>query len=148
MATPRYTFAKTFFVKKKYSAANLGPAQKLLLQMPNTKCIISINSEQGAIRMRRANESSYVHRDALFNFKVQFTSTDVKDVAPSKSWTKKFVKSLQFLDSGETYQNYPDREQKDYLKRFYGNNLDRLIEIKKKWDPKGYFNSRMSLPIE
>lgn len=115
--------------------------------MPNNSGI-QINSEQGAIRMRRANESSYGHRDVLFNFRVFFSSTNVKDVVPSKNWTNRLLKNLQMLDSGETYQNYPDRELKDYLKRYYGDNLGRLMEIKKKWDPNGYFNSRMSIPID
>lgn len=146
-AIPRYYFAKTFFVKKRYDAANLREAEKILLEMPNTGLGIQINTEQGAIGQRRSNDSAYVHRNSLYNFRIFFDSLDAENVKPSKAWSKKFLKSVQFLDSGETYQNYPDRELPDYLDRYYGSNLERLINIKRKWDPNGYFRSRMSIPI-
>lgn len=145
---PKYFFAKSFFVKKPYSAENLREAEKVLLEIPNSSSRIHINSEQGAISRRRPNEMAYVHRDALFNFKVYFEGVNADHVGPSKIWMKKFLKSVKFLDSGNTYQNYPERDLRDYLDRYYGSNLEKLIDIKSKWDPNGYFQSQMSLPID
>lgn len=148
MAIPHYFFANSFFVKDRYKKAEyFMPAAKTLLKIPKFSAI-QINNEEGAIKLVGSNASSYVHRDVLFNIKVYFNSENVEDVEPSRKWTRKFLKSIRFLDSGETYQNYPERNLKDYLNRFYGSNLEKLIKIKRKWDPKGYFHSQMSIPID
>ncbi|XP_037051829.1 uncharacterized FAD-linked oxidoreductase YgaK-like [Bradysia coprophila] len=146
-ARPRHFYAKSFYVKKRYRAEHLLLAEKVLLEIPNDSCGIWINSEQGAVARHQSNESSYVHRDVLFNFKIYHNGNNVDHIAPSQKWIKKFYKSVHFLDSGETYQNYPERGLRNHLHRYYGSNLKRLIEIKRKWDPDGYFNSEQSIPI-
>lgn len=149
-ASPRYFKAQSFFVKKPYSAESMREAQKIVLEIPNISCGIVINSEQGEIGRHRSNESAYVHRDALFNFKVYLDAKNENGdhVEPCTKWMEKFLKSVEFLDSGESYQNYPERHVPNYLNRFYGSNLERLTEIKREWDPNGYFNSEMSIPID
>lgn len=149
-ASSRYFISKSFFVKQPYNAENFEEAQKFLLEIPNDSCGIYINSEQGAISQRSANESAYVHRDALFNFKVFIDATDADHdhVVSGEMWMKQFLESVKFLDSGNTYQNYPERDVTEYLDRYYGSNLARLIEIKRKWDPNGYLKSPMSIPID
>lgn len=149
-ASPRHFKSQSFFVKKPYHVESMREAQKILLEIPNISCGIVINSEQGEIGRHRSDESAYVHRDALFNFKVYLDAVNDHDdhVEPCKKWMKKFLKSVEFLDSGESYQNYPERHVPNYLNRFYGSNLERLTEIKREWDPNGYFNSEMSIPID
>lgn len=143
-----YTYykGKSFYVKKSYKAESFIEAEKAL-QNITTSIGIIISSEQGAIGQRQVNESAYVHRDALFNFKVYVDSDKEEEFKRSEKWMDKFYKLVSFMDSGETFQNYPEHEMKDYLSRFYGTNLERLVKIKKKWDPSGYFNSTMSIPI-
>lgn len=145
-APQTYFLAKSFFVKSSFAAENFEEAHKILLQMPASGGIF-IDSEQGAIAQRRPNESAYVHRDALFNFKIFIETEHADEFESSKFWMNQFYESVKFMDSGKTYQNYPEVVMDDYLQRYYGDNLERLIEIKRKWDPEHYFNSKMSLPI-
>lgn len=146
MAIPRYFFAKSFFVNKHLRSDQLQELQKVVSEIPNNTNGIQINTEQGAVAAKCSNDSVYVHRNSLFNVRLFYESGKVDGVDAGKSWTKKFMKSAKFMDAGETYQNYPDLELDDYLSRYYGGNLNRLIRIKRKWDPFGYFNSFMSIP--
>lgn len=146
MAISRYFFSKSFFVKKHLRSEQLKAVQDVVNEIPNNTNGIQINSEQGAVGARQANDMAYIHRDSLFSVRLFFETMTVDGVVEGKKWMDKFVKSAQFMDSGETYQNYPDIELKDYLTRFYGNNLKKLIQIKRKWDPYRYFNSIMSIP--
>lgn len=143
MATPRYSFEKSFFVKQKFCTHDLNEVQKVLLEVPNLTSGIMITSEQGAIGTPRSTDSAYVHRGNLFDLRIRFDGSNLMDVVPGKAWQEKFVKTARFMDSGETYQNYPDLQLKDYLFRYYGANLGKLI---RKWDPKGYFNTKQSIP--
>lgn len=142
-----YHLAKSFYVKKPYDAESLDAAQELLFDIPKEGGGIFITSEQGAVGAVSQSESAYVHRDALFNFKIFFETKKMEDVEEGTKWVKNFYESVQFFDSEGTYQNYPSYNLTDYLKRFYGSNLERLVVIKRKWDPDHYFNSKMSLPI-
>lgn len=141
-----FYYSKSFYVKARYNAEDLTRTEEILLEIPNDSCGVWINSEQGAISMHWSNDSSYVHRDALFNFKIYHGGNDIDHVEPAQKWIRKLYNSVRFLDSGETYQNYPERDI-NHLRRYYGSNLERLIEIKRKWDPDGYFNTTQSIPI-
>lgn len=148
MAIPRYYFSKSFFVKKHFRSEQLNGVQAVLNEIPNYTSGIQINSEQGAVSSRRPTDSSYVHRNSLFNVRVFHESLDGSTVVAGRNWTNKFMQAAKLMDSGETYQNYPDLELVDYLRRYYGGNLKKLIQIKRKWDPYGYFNSKMSIPTK
>lgn len=152
--TDHYYSAKSFFVKKAYSEEDFAEAQKILMDIPPESGGIMINSERGKIS-RPSSESAYIHRDALFNFKVSVEAQNKTDDDAGRQWMEKFYDAIKFMDSGETFQNYPEvdplTDQRsgnlNTLKRYYGKNLERLIAIKEKWDPNHYFNSIQSLPI-
>jgi FAD/FMN-containing dehydrogenase len=49
--------------------------------------------------------------------------------------------------SGESYQNFSDEAETGYLRAYYGANLERLVEIKRKYDPTNLFSFAQSIPI-
>ena len=49
--------------------------------------------------------------------------------------------------SGGAYQNFPDRTQADWQHAYYGQNLERLVEAKRTWDPDNLFRFPQSIPL-
>lgn len=145
-APTKYWSAKSFFVKSCYPADSFVEAQKMLLRIPED-CAVFIDTERGAIGQRSPSETVYVHRDVLFNFKIYFDSRREDGVGDMQKWMNELYETVKFMDSGASYQNYPEPNMGDHLRRYYGGNLEKLIEVKRKWDPKNYFNSKLSLPI-
>ncbi|KAJ6638688.1 Xylooligosaccharide oxidase [Pseudolycoriella hygida] len=145
MATITYSYTKSYFVDKKFRAKDLIDAQKVFAKItPNP--IVWFTSEQGAVAAPRSTDCAYVHRDNLYNVRVRFDGPQYDDFLAAKSWIDEFVDVTRFMDKGETYQNFPEKNLKNYLHRYYGKNLNRLIRIKTKWDPYGYFRSEQSIP--
>lgn len=73
----------------------------------------------GAVWKKSWNETSYVHRDSLIDVSVHVVATEGEgDV--TEAWLREFWAEMQVLDGGETYQNYPDLELTDFLRRHYG----------------------------
>ena len=48
--------------------------------------------------------------------------------------------------SDEGYQNFSDEAETGYLRAYYGTNLERLVEIKRKYDPDNLFRFAQSIP--
>lgn len=61
---------------------------------------------------------------------------------------RKFKAEIAPYVSKYSYANIVDYQiGKDYLDVYYGNHVDRLIEIKNKYDPKNLFHWRQSIPL-
>jgi hypothetical protein len=48
--------------------------------------------------------------------------------------------------SGGVYPNWPDPDLADWARAYHGENLDRLVEIKARYDPEGFFRFHQSVP--
>ncbi|KAG4075607.1 hypothetical protein HA402_003432 [Bradysia odoriphaga] len=75
------------------------------------------------------------------------SSGKLKDVNGDAAKIRFFEATKTLLNHRRSYQNYIDRDMQDYLTRFYGSALPRLIEIKEKWDPSNVFHSCESIPV-
>jgi FAD/FMN-containing dehydrogenase len=49
--------------------------------------------------------------------------------------------------SDESFQNFVDGAETDYLRAYYGANLGRLVEIKRRYDPGNLFRFPQSIPL-
>lgn len=67
-------------------------------------------------------------------------------------WSERFAKELQAAYSSsqilEAYQNYMERDIPNGLQAYYGDNLSRLIEIKKSVDPGNVFRFPQAIPLK
>jgi len=49
--------------------------------------------------------------------------------------------------AGGAYQNFTDRSQDNWPRAYYGQNLERLVEVKRSWDPDNLFRFPQSIPV-
>jgi FAD/FMN-containing dehydrogenase len=54
---------------------------------------------------------------------------------------------MQPFTSDQSYQNFIDGAETDYLRAYYGANLERLVEVKRKYDPGNLFRFPQSIPL-
>jgi hypothetical protein len=47
--------------------------------------------------------------------------------------------------TGGAYQNFPDPDLDDWAHAYYGDNLDRLVRVKARYDPGDFFRFAQSL---
>ncbi len=71
-------------------------------------------------------------------------STAEREVA--RRWLTRSWTSTRPWGSGRVYQNFPDPDLQNWVHAYYGANYDRLVPVKKRYDPEDFFHFPQSLP--
>ncbi len=94
--------------------------------------------------------TAYVHRDKNFVFEIEsvWDRADKPDtVARQNAWSKEYFLAMQPFLSRQSYVNFPNPELPDWARAYYGRNLERLTQIKRKYDPNNVFKYGQSIPL-
>ena len=122
---------------------------------PNANAYISFHSFGGAIGNRPWNETAFPYRDRKLLFQFQAWWSDPADESTNRyiDWihdVRKMLASQGLTDGG--FFNFQDAsiapDRYELMKYYYGPNLDKLIGIKKDYDPDNVFQSGMSIPVK
>jgi FAD/FMN-containing dehydrogenase len=97
----------------------------------------------GAINRVHPAETAFVHRHALFS--ILYFSSWLGDGSGDLQWQRKLYAAMRPHVSGFAYQNYIDPELAGWKHGYYGGNLRRLAEVKRKHDPHGFFHFPQSI---
>jgi FAD/FMN-containing dehydrogenase len=96
----------------------------------------------------KPDNTAFVHRNMTgwFHINCQWDHQDEEE--KNLKWINRFYAKLSPYLDRQVYQNAPNINLDDYLQRYYGSNLDRLIAIKQKYDPENVFNYAQSIPLK
>ncbi|KAF0431404.1 FAD-binding domain-containing protein [Gigaspora margarita] len=126
----------------------------LLNFINNMECMTAVFFDvyaSDAISRIPVNSSAFIHRNILFVMELE-TLLDGHSKNVQNMCVKKHLKFSQGFQEKYTsyfcYQDYIDKDLPDWLTRYYGPHVPRLIETKKKYDPDNLFNWKQSIPTE
>jgi FAD/FMN-containing dehydrogenase len=94
-------------------------------------------------------ETAYVHRTATTLLR---PTTVWPNDAPASvgdelnGWTDDVIAAITPHTPNESYQNFPNRRIQDWQEQYFGENFDRLVEVKTKYDPGNLFHNEQSVP--
>jgi FAD/FMN-containing dehydrogenase len=105
----------------------------------------------GVVNDKRADATAYVHRGDITAL-LRPTSLWPASAPPGvgndlMEWTDKMVEIISPDTPDESYQNFPNRRIANWKQQYYGNNLARLIQVKRAVDPDNLFRSAQSIPF-
>jgi Berberine and berberine like len=103
----------------------------------------------GAYNRVPADATAFVHRDERFLVQHLATvgpdaPTTERDIA--RGWLTRSWALVHRWGSGGVYPNFPDPDLEDWAHAYYGNNYDRLVGVKARYDPDSFFRFHQSLP--
>jgi FAD/FMN-containing dehydrogenase len=99
----------------------------------------------GAYNRPAPDATAFVHRDALFSLQyLAYYGAGAEGA--SRSWIEGTWRALRPYASGEAYQNYIDPRLESWQRSYYGSNLARLREVKRRYDPDFRFRFRQAIP--
>jgi FAD/FMN-containing dehydrogenase len=71
--------------------------------------------------------------------------TSAAEREAARSWLTRSWAIVRPWGSGRAYQNFPNPELEDWAHAYYGTNYDRLMRIKRKYDPDDFFRFSQSI---
>jgi FAD/FMN-containing dehydrogenase len=117
---------------------------RFLKDAPDAEANIWCLSWGGAVGRIPTGDTAFFHRKARYYIEWDTPWTDASGEKEAITWVERFRVAMRPYVKG-SYINVPDRSIND-LRTYYGDNLARLQEVKRKYDPENVFHFEQSIP--
>jgi FAD/FMN-containing dehydrogenase len=100
----------------------------------------------GALHRTAEDHSPAGNRDAAFVLNIMSSWEKPEDDAVNVDWARAVWGDLRRFSTGGTYVNFlTEEEAGERLHAAYGNNYQRLVEVKSRWDPRNLFRMNKNI---
>jgi FAD/FMN-containing dehydrogenase len=112
-------------------------------QRPSPRTLVHVPMLGGAMSEVAATATAFGDRSAPFMLSVDGNWIDPADTADNVAWVREVISEVEgFSVAGGTYLNFSGQEETaaaELVQTAYGDNLQRLAEVKKRYDPDNLF---------
>jgi FAD/FMN-containing dehydrogenase len=99
----------------------------------------------GAAQKVGKNDTPWAYRDANWAQVMVGVDPDPANNDKITKWTKDYYNAIHPHAAGGAYINFMMEEGEDRVKASYGENFDRLVKIKSKYDPNNFFRVNQNI---
>jgi FAD/FMN-containing dehydrogenase len=104
-------------------------------KLPSPECEIFIGYLEGKFNTVPTNAMAYPNRDLKYILNVHGRWDDARLDKTGIGWARDFFSAISKYASAGAYINFMTEDEQDRITKAYGPNYDKLVEIKKKYDP-------------
>jgi FAD/FMN-containing dehydrogenase len=144
---PEYYQERSAFVTRPFGANELAKAFQYLRRWPGTGGGADIRFFQtgGRVNAVKPDGTAIVHRTSRWLSSIGLTwggNDDHNDAVmrANHDWQDAFYAEMRPLAGGGAFLNFADPSLADYRTAYYGSNLARLTDVKRRIDPDNLFN--------
>ncbi|MFV1979654.1 MAG: FAD-binding oxidoreductase [Rhodothermia bacterium] len=114
-------------------------------KLPSSQCEIFIALIEGVANGVAPDATAYRHRDAKFVLNVHGRWEDAAEDESVIAWARDFFDASRPFASEGGYVNFMTEEEGGRVESAYGANYDRLVEIKRKFDPENVLHRNQNI---
>jgi len=109
---------------------------------------VALEPMGGAIARVDPTATAFPHRNAAYSLGIWPGWADPGNDEEMIEWARAFHEAMAPYATGGVYANYLDRDEDDRVEAAYGENYERLADIKAEWDPENLFwmNQNVEVP--
>jgi FAD/FMN-containing dehydrogenase len=107
--------------------------------VPTPQCEIFLGMIGGRANDPGPGATAYPHRGIQFAMNVHGRWDDAVDDERVIVWAREFFGAAAAHAAGSVYINFMTQEESGRIREAYGGNYDRLVEVKRKYDPDNVF---------
>jgi FAD/FMN-containing dehydrogenase len=109
--------------------------------VPSPMSAIVLERFHGAVTRVGVSDTAVPHREEGWNLLVPSTWTDPADTEKNIAWGREtFAAMKPYFGTGRWLNYLGDDQAEDAIRGAYGPNYDRLVEVKRKYDPENVFH--------
>jgi FAD/FMN-containing dehydrogenase len=114
--------------------------------VPSPLTSIVIEHLGGAVDRVGASETAFSHRGVPYSFTAASLWREASQSDKNIQWTRRLWEALQPAADGAVYSNYLGQDEgDDRVRAAYGSNYQRLVALKKKYDPTNLFRTNQNI---
>ena len=114
-------------------------------QLPTLQSTMHLYPIDGAASRVGQHETAFSYRDAKWSMVIVGVDPDAANAEKIATWTKDYWAAVHPYSLGGAYVNFMMDEGVDRIKATYRDNYDRLVEIKRKYDPDNFFHVNQNI---
>jgi FAD/FMN-containing dehydrogenase len=106
---------------------------------PSELCALVIEDFHGAVTRVAPTATAYPHRERGYNLFLISHWTDPSQTDTGIAWARETFDALSPYMADRSYTNYLSADDYDRVRQAYGPNYERLVELKRRYDPDNVF---------
>ena len=114
-------------------------------KLPSPQCEIFVGTIGGQTARVAPDAMAYSSRDANYVMNVHGRWESAAEDQRCMAWAREFFAKSQPFASGGAYINFLTQEETDRIAFAYGGTYDRLVKLKKKYDPTNFFRMNQNI---
>ena len=114
-------------------------------EMPTWQCTMHLYPIDGAASRVGKDETPWAYRKARWAQVIVGVDPDPANKEKITAWAKSYFDALHPYSAGGAYINFMMEEGEDRIKATYGDNYNKLVAIKTKYDPKNLFRVNQNI---
>lgn len=126
-------------------AAAIEQHLKFGSQLPTLKSTMHLYPVDGLAGRIGRNDTAFSFRDAKWSMVIVGVDPEPENAAKITAWTKAYWEALHPHSMGGAYVNFMMEEGVDRIKATYRDNYQRLVAIKRKYDPTNFFHVNQNI---
>ena len=114
-------------------------------QFPSELSIAHLYPIDGAVHRVPADATAWGCRDATWSMVIGAIDPDPAKAGALKAWAKAYWEALHPHNLGGAYVNFMMEEGQERIRASYGANYERLVTVKRKYDPTNFFRVNQNI---
>lgn len=114
-------------------------------RLPSPECEVFVAHLGGAMGRVAVADTAYAGRDAEFVMNVHARWQDAAQDAACVGWARDLFAAVEPHALGTAYVNFMTEEESGRVASAYGANFERLVEVKRRYDPDNFFRRNQNV---
>ena len=140
--------ARNYWKSHNFTELNDGAINSIIEYahiLPTAQCEIFIGLIEGAFNRVPQNATAYGYRDTKFVLNVHGRWDEPSEDEKCVTWARDFFKASTPFASAGVYVNFMTEEETERIPSAYGSNYERLLRVKRKYDPENIFHFNQNI---
>jgi FAD/FMN-containing dehydrogenase len=113
--------------------------------IPSPMSALGFEQFGGAVSRVAADETAFRHRDAPYDIAILGEWADPTTSAVNVQWVREVAAATERFSSGGVYVNFLGEDGEERVKAAYGSHYQRLVALKRKYDPTNVFRLNQNI---